>query len=85
MPDPKRGPGGASHLRGSGAPPNTPTESTSNLLVTFTVCDRQYDKALSTRLLSYSRDGTYSEHLALPTYFTGMPTYFTHVYLNRGM
>ena len=75
VPGPKRGPGGASHLRESGAPPNTPTNSTPRMVMVIfvdsgSVCDRQYDKALCTRLLSYGWDGTYSEHLALSTYFT---------------
>ena len=75
MPRPKRGPGGASHLRESGAPPNTPTNSTPHLVMVIfadsgTVCDRPHNKALCTRVLLHGRDGTYSEHLALSTYFT---------------
>ena len=44
VPGPKRGPGGASRLRESGAPPNTPTNSTPHLVMVIfadsgTVCD----------------------------------------------
>ena len=79
VPGPKRGPGGASRLRESGAPPNTPTNSTPHLVMVIfadsgTVCDRQYEKAHCTRLLPYGRDGTYSEHLALFSKYTNART-----------